>query len=72
MLAERLLPSPEIRHGGNQYLGRPLSSLVEGDEHLDWPNSKKYEWNIAMHALHNIYGFSKNTNLADTAFISFY
>ena len=36
------------------FLGEPWSSLVEGDEQLDWPN--KQLWNTAMHMLHNFLG----------------
>ena len=38
----------------------PWSSLVEGDEQLDRPNSQTI-LNYAMHVLHKIFGFNINT-----------
>ena len=37
------------------------SSLVEGGEQPDRPNSK-HLWNVAMHVHHSIFGFVKNTS----------
>ena len=50
------------------------SSLVEGDEQLDCPNSQQL-WNHAMHVLQFFFGFRINTTVsawADPAFIFYY
>ena len=39
---------------------RPWSSIVEGDEHWIGPTVEQL-WNYAMHVLHNIFRYNKNT-----------